>query len=88
MLPAAVALTVRFRALGSLEQSGKAFALAVKQTSTLPFLLRRPETDTSSELSAAATAATLAATGVVKAASTPIAKTQVGVANLVPKPEV
>ena len=84
MLPAEVALTVRFNALGSFEQSGKALLLAVKQTSTLPFLLRKPETATSSELSAAAFAATV----VVKMAKTPIAETQVSAADFVPKPEI
>ncbi len=83
-LPAAVALTVRFNAFGSFEQSGKALLLAVRHTSTLPFLLRRPDTDRSSELSAAAFAATV----VVKMAKTPIAETQVSAADFIPKPEI
>lgn len=79
MLPAAVALTLRFCALGSFEQSGKALLFAVRQTRTLPFLLRSPETETSKDASADA----FAATPLIKAA-----KAKIGAAKAVPKPEI
>ena len=79
MLPDAVAFTLRFNALGSLEQSGKALLFAVRHASTLPLLFRNPDTATSSELSAAAKAAT----AVVKAT-----KPKIGTTSLVPKPKV
>ena len=64
---------------GSLLQSGKNFGLAVTQTSTLPLVLRRPVTLTSS-----------VDVGTLALAAIPVkaAKPKVSAAHFVPKPEI